>query len=115
MHLTKNLGEFNRKMAEELRGTFAANVEPFESEDGTLLFRGPIEGHKDPRHIGTHVAVSLEKDVHVALDNASPEVREEMTQIYLSNLGTQIKAQYNPKKIGPYALDVVGTMRILQG
>ena len=115
MHLTKNLGEFNRRMVEKLWGPFAANVEPFESEDGTLLFRGLIEGHKDPRHIGTHVAVSLEKDVHVALDNASPEKREEMTQIYLSNLGTQVKVQYNPKKIGPYALDVVGTMRILQG
>ena len=115
MNLTKNLGEFNRRMAEELRGTFATNVEPFESEDGTLLFRGPIEGHKDPRHVGTHVAISLEKDVHVAFNNASPEEREEMTQIYLSNLGTQVKAQYNPNKIGPYALDVVGTMRVLQG
>lgn len=115
MHLTRNLSAFNRRMVEELQGTFAANVEPFESEDGTLLFRGPIEGHKDPHHIGTHVSVSLEKDVRAALENAWPEKREEMTQIYLSNLGTQVKAPYDPKKIGPYALDVVGTMRVLLG
>ena len=115
MNLTKDLSEFNRRMAEELRGTFSANVEPFESEDGTLLFRGPIEGHKDPRHIGTHVAVTLEKDVHDALNNASSEIREEITQIYLSNLGTQVKAQYNAMNIGSYALDVVGSMRVLHG
>ena len=115
MQLTKNLGDFNRRMAEKLRGTFAPTVEPFESEDGTLLFRGPIQGHRDPNHVGTHVAVSLDKDVRAAMERASPQEREEMIQIFLSNLGTQVKAQYDPKNIGQYALDVVGTMRILRG
>ena len=115
MNLTKNLNAFNRRMVAELQGTFVSNVEPFESEDGTLLFRGPVEGHENPDHIGTHVAISLDKDVRAALESASSEKREEITQIYLSNLGTQVKMQYNPKKIGAYALDVLGSMRVLQG
>lgn len=115
MLLTKNLGEFNRRMAEELRGTFAPTVEPFESEDGTLLFRGPIKGDQDPNHIGTHVAVSLDRDVRAAMELASPQEREEMIQIFLSNLGTQVKVQYDVKNIGPNALHVVGTMHILRG
>ncbi|WP_332774537.1 hypothetical protein [Polaromonas sp.] len=115
MNLTENLGDFNRRMADELRGTFAATVKPFQSEDGGLLFRGPIEGNADPHHVGTHVAVSLEKDVHAAMEAASPEQREEMVGIFLSNLGTRVKMQYDPKKIGQYALDIVGTMRTLRG
>ncbi len=115
MNLTNNLSDFNRRMADELRGTFAATVKPFQSEDGGLLFRGPIEGSEDPHPIRTHVAVSLEKDVHAAIEAASHEQREEMMDIFLSNLGTRVKRQYNPKKIGQYALDVVGTMRTLRG
>ncbi|RFC35947.1 MAG: hypothetical protein DID92_2727743869 [Candidatus Nitrotoga sp. SPKER] len=108
MHLTKDFSEFNLRMINELQGIFNPNVEPWESEDGTLLFRGPIEGHENPKHIGTHVAVSLEMDVRIALRNATPEKREEMTERYLSCLGTEVKCQYNPKKLDPYALDIVG-------
>jgi len=113
--LTENLGEFNRRMADELRATFAQAVKPFQSEDGTLLFRGPISGHKDPNHVGTHVAVSLDKDVVDSLNRAEPNQREEMIQDLLSNLGTQIKCQYNPNNIGHDALQVIGTMRIVKG
>lgn len=102
-------------MADELRSTFAPTVKPFQSEEGTLLFRGPIAGHKDPQHVGTHVAVSLEKDVCEALEKAPYAEREEMIEILLSNIGTRVKAQYDPNKIGPYALDVTGAMRTLRG
>ena len=115
MKLTENLSDFNRRMAGELRATFASSVRPFQSEDGVLLFRGPISGHRDPNHIGTHVAVSLEKDVVHALNSAEPQQREEIIQNLLSNLGTQVKCQYNPNNVGPYALDVIGTMRIVNG
>ncbi|WP_157214684.1 hypothetical protein [Polaromonas sp. CF318] len=106
---------FNRRMADELRTTFAADIEPFELIDGTLVFRGLIEGHRDPHHVGTHVAVSLEKDVRDAMERAPTAERAEMVQIYLDSLGTQVKAQYDPKAIGLDALEVVGTMRTLQG
>ena len=115
MQLSKKLGDFNRRMSDELRGTFSSEVESFESHDGALLFRGPIQGHKDPQHIGTHVAVSLEEDVRAAMEEALPAEREEMIQIFLNSLGSQVIIKYDPKNIGPYALDVVGTMRTLRG
>lgn len=104
MTLTEKLSDFNRRMADELRGTFAATVKPFQSEDGTLLYRGPIQGAKDPHHVGTHVAISLEGEVHAAMEVASPEEREELVGIFLSNLGTRVKMLYDPNKIGQYAL-----------
>lgn len=115
MKLSENLNDFNRSMAEELRGTFASNVKPFETEEGYLVFRGPIEGHSDPNHIGTHVAVSLTAEVQRALAAASHAEREEMTKIFLSNLGTRVKCEYHPRQIGPCALDIVGTMNTLRG
>lgn len=115
MNLSEDLSDFNRRMAEELRGTFAANVRPYETEEGYLVFRGPIEGHSDPSHIGTHVAISLNAEVQRALAIASAAEREEMTRLFLSNIGTRAKCEYHPRRIGPYALDVVGTMRTLTG
>lgn len=44
---------------------------------------------------------------------ASLADREEMTRVLLDNLGTQVKCQYDPKNIGPYALDIIGTMRTI--
>jgi hypothetical protein len=41
--------------------------------------------------------------------------REDRIQILISNLGTQIKAQYDSNKIGQDALTVVGNMRIVRG
>jgi len=115
MKFTDQLSEFNRRMADELRSTFASSVRPYQTEDGTLVFRGPIVGHKDPSHIGTHVSVSLANDALAALDNAEPSRREEMIQDLLANLGTQVKVQYDPNSVGPYALQVAGTMRTLTG
>lgn len=115
MKLSKNLSEFNIRMAEELQDTFAPTVQPFETEDGTLVFRGPIDGHADPTHVGTHVAVSLDDEVRAAMQSATPEEREEMIQVFLSNLGTQVKFRYHPQKIGAYAMDIVGTMKTLRG
>ncbi len=115
MKLTKELNEFNRRMASELRGTFSSNVVPFQTEDGTLLFRGPIVGHRDPHHVGTHVSVGLDGDVRSALDHAKPVAKEEMMENLLANLGTQVKAQYDSGRIGEYALQVQGTMRTVTG
>ena len=115
MNLSKTLNDFNRRMVEELRGTFAANVTPFQTEDEMLVFRGPIEGNKDQNHIGTHVAVSLDKEVRHTMEIASIAQREEMTQTLLTNLGTQVKCQYHPQKIGQSALDVIGTMKTING
>ena len=115
MKLVGELSEFNRRMAEELLMTFPPNVKPVQSEDGTLLFRGPIPLLDDPKHVGTHVAVSLDSEVCAALDAASKVDREEMIANLIASLGTQVKEQYAPNKIGLDALDVVGTMRMLRG
>lgn len=114
MTFNTELTEFNRRMAEALKTTFYPAIKPVQSEDGTLLFRGPIPIADDPNHVGTHVAVSLDKDVLVALEAASPSEREEMTENLISNLGTQVRVQYNSNKVGPDALDVVGTMGIVR-
>jgi hypothetical protein len=115
LKLSKNLSEFNLRMAAELQGTFTPTVQPFETEDGTLVFRGPIDGHADPSHVGTHVAVSLDDEVHAAIQSATPEEREEIIQVFQSNLGTQVKCLYHPQKIGTYALNIVGTMKAIRG
>jgi hypothetical protein len=115
MKLYANLSEFNRRFADALLSAFPADVQALQSDDGTLLFRGPIPLADDQTHIGTHVAVSLDKEVRAALSDASPADREEMIEILISNLGTQVRFQYDPSKIGPFALDVVGKMNILRG
>lgn len=113
MQLNENLSDFNRRFADELLPSFPANVKALQSEDGTLLFRGPIPLADDPNHIGTHVAVSLDTEVKAALAQASPAEREEITQNLINNLGTQVRFQYDPNKIGLFALDVVGNMAIV--
>ncbi len=115
MKLYTNFSEFNRRITDALIPTFPANVEALESDDGKLLFRGPIPLADYPTHIGTHVAVSLDKEVRVALSEALPADREEMMEILISNLGTQVRSKYDPSKIGPFALDVIGNMNILRG
>lgn len=115
MKLYANLNEFNRRFADALLPSFPAAVQALQSDDGTLLFRGPIPLPDDPMHVGTHVAVSLNKDVWTALSQASPADSEEMTEILISSLGSQVQMQYDPSKFGPFALDVVGTMNILRG
>jgi hypothetical protein len=115
MNLTPDLGEFNRRLVTALAGTFGALVEPMQSEDGTLLFRGPIPGESEPSHVGTHVAVSLEKEVKAALDAVASGERDEMMENLINNLSTQVKARYDPTNIGPFALEFVGTMRIVRG
>ncbi len=115
MKLNSNLSDFNRRFADALLPAFPANVQALQSDDGTLLFRGPIPLAEDQTKIGTHVAVSLDKQVAATLGLATPSDREEMTEILINNLGGQVRYQYNPHKIGSYALDVVGTMSILRG
>ncbi|MRV73567.1 hypothetical protein GJ700_17785 [Duganella sp. FT92W] len=110
MNLTTNLNEFNKRFAEVMRPFFSAEIEAMEDAYGMLCFRGPIPIPNNPAHVGTHVAVTLEKEVIEALASATPAVREEITQHLIDNLGCQIRIQYDPARIGPYALDIVGTM-----
>ena len=115
MKLYTNLSDFNRRFADALLPAFPANVQALQSDDGTLLFRGPIPLAVNQTQIGTHVAISLDKEVMAALSEASPSDREEMMEILISNLGTQTRCKYNPNKIGHYALDIVGKVDILRG
>lgn len=115
MKLYANLSDFNRRFADALLPAFPANVQALQSDDGTLLFRGPIPRADDQTHLGTHVAVSLDTEVRAALSEASPVDREEMVDILISNLGTQVQFQYDPNKVGSSVLDIVGKMNILRG
>jgi hypothetical protein len=110
MTLTANLNEFNKRFADVMLRFFSPEVEAMEDAYGMLCFRGPVPVPNDPAHVGTHVAVTLEKEVVEALAIATPVEREEITQHLIDNLGGQIRIQYDPTKIGPYALDIVGTM-----
>jgi hypothetical protein len=110
-----NLSEFNRLFADALLPAFPANVQAIQSEDGTLLFCGSIPLADDQTHVGTHVGVSLDKEVQAALGEAEPADREEMIKILINNLGTQVRCQYDSSKIGLHALDIVGKMNILRG
>ena len=115
MKFREELGEFNRQFAAALRDAFAPEITPVEDERGVLYFRGPIPIPNNPRHIGSHVAVSLDEDVQAALDRASPSERAEMTENLIESLGGQIRAQYNPHKHGEFAVSVSGTMSVVRG
>jgi hypothetical protein len=115
MKIDANLSEFNRHFADALLPTFPPDVKALQSADGTLLFRGPVPASDGQTHIGTHVALALDHEVKVALSEATPLDRIAMMEILVSNLGTQIQTQYDSTKIGQFALEVVGTMRILRG
>jgi len=114
MKFDPTLSEFNQRFADELLSAFPNGVEAVQS-DGMLLFRGPIQLANGETHVGTHVAVTLEKDVHWALSIATPSEREEITRALIDNLGGQIRVMYNSGKISQYALDIVGTMRSVRG
>lgn len=113
MKFTENLNEFNRRFADEWLRVFPSEVEAVEADDGMLCFRGPTP--MNSTHIGTHVAVTLDKEVKAALRNASTLDRETMTNILIDSLGTSLHVQYDPNKIGQFALDIVGDMSILEG
>lgn len=111
MNIHQNLGELNRRLAESLTPSFATNVVPYESgDDGSLLFRGPIANNSDPKHIGTHVAVSIERDVRATLEATSGVECEELVERLVDSLGTQVKVRYHPEQVGQFALEVIGTM-----
>jgi hypothetical protein len=110
MTLHANLNEFNQRFADALLPSFPAGIVPMEDAYGMLCFRGVVPNSGDPKHVGTHVTVTLEADVVAALDSASPAEREDITQHLIESLGAALRIQYNPAKIGPYALDIVGTM-----
>jgi hypothetical protein len=115
MKLTQDLNDFNKQFAEVLLPFFPNGIEAYQDEYDLLLFRGKIPNSNDPDHVGSHVVVKLEKDVKEALEKASPAERNEMTKNLISNLGTQIRAQYDQNNIGQFALKVVGNMRIISG
>ena len=115
MKLDTDLNEFNRRFAEEMLPFFPDNVEACQSDDGTLLFRGPIPNSDDGAHVGTHVSVELAEDVKAALENAGPPDRKEMIENLISNLGGQIRARYDRSFVGQFALPIKGNIAILKG
>lgn len=113
MKFDKNLSDFNRLFAAEWMGVFPKGVDAFQSEDGTLLFRGPIAIPDYPTHIGTHVAVSLDQDVEKKLSEASPADLQTLTEILICSLGSSLQAQFDPNKNRQYALEIIGTMNLI--
>jgi hypothetical protein len=109
------LSPFNSRLAEVLIPTFPAGAHAAEDGDGTLLMRVPTPSPTHPDHIGSHVAVSLEKSVREALETASVPDRELMMQTLVDSLASQIQIQYNPNAVGQFAMDFVGTMNTLEG
>jgi hypothetical protein len=113
MQFTTVLSEFNSRLASAVAGLFPANVRPEQSTEGHLYFRSPpAEGEQ---HWRTHAVAELEPEVNLALAGAPPSREEEMLQVLLSNLGTQLRAKYNPNSRSAAALKVVGTLAIIAG
>lgn len=114
MAYSTRLNDFNQRFAAEYLRVFPQGVVAQQSDDGALLFRGPVSPFGEVEAlVGTHAVVSLEPAVHAALEDADPATKAEMMSILLSNLGTQLGAQYDALKIGSFALRVVDTKRIL--
>ena len=115
MKFEPNLHEFNCRLVGVLRPTFPSDVKALQSADGTLQFRGPIRCIDGQAGIGTHVEVSLAKEVTVALSEASAAYRDAMMNNLICHLRTQVSAKYDPNKIGEHALNIVGTMLNITG
>ncbi len=115
MKLYSTLSPFNKRLAEVLVPIFPAGAYAAEDGEGTLLIRAPTPIPTNPNHIGSHVAVTLEKSIRDALEAASPSGREVMTQAMIDSLATQIKLQYDPNAVGQFAMDFVGTKNSLEG
>ena len=114
MKFHENLNDFNRLFAARWLSIFPEGVKAYEMDDGTLLFRGPVPIPSDLKHVGTHVAVSVEPDVAAALESASASEREEMHDRLIESLGGQVQVRYDPNNIGLYALDIVGKMNLFR-
>lgn len=77
----------------------------------TLIFKGPLPSQKK---VGAHVALSLEADLvsHI-LEEALDDRQQEHLVTLQENLATQIHSQYNPNRVGCFALRISGTKTIL--
>lgn len=113
MKFDTDLNEFNRLLADEVLPFFPGGVEAYQSDDETLLFRGPIPNSGEEKNVGTHVSVKLEKKVKEALEVADRSRRSEMMENLIQSLGGQIRAQYDRDNIGTYALQFSGGMDVL--
>lgn len=91
MTLTTSLNEFNKCFVDVMLPFFSADIEAMEDAYGMLCFRGPIPVPNNLAHVGTHVAVTLEKEVAEPFANATSVEREEITQHLIENLGWQIR------------------------
>ena len=115
MKLNKELNEFNRLLADNLKSFFESDIEVFQDEYETLLFRGPAPSIGDKDNIGSHVTVKLDDEVKGALKSADSGKRSEMMQVLINNLSTQIKTTYDRNNIGQYAKSFTGTLKIIDG
>ncbi len=112
MKFDPKLTAFNRRVAMAVRDVFSDDITAEQSITGKLCFRGP---HPRDRTICTHVVVHLDDDVLAALRLAMPLQRETMISNLIENLAMQLRARYDPSKLGQSALRVVGTMEIVRG
>lgn len=114
MTRSTQLNEFNKLFVEKYLRIFPLGVLAQQSDDGKLLFRGPLSpGSAGADAAVTHAVVLLEPDLRAAMEGAEPAAKAEMMEVLLSNLGTQLRTRYDHLNIGQYALRVVGTKDIL--
>jgi hypothetical protein len=109
MSYRKPSSEFNRLFAEAFVDHFGDGfvaVEDDKDEDESLLFRGP---HPDDHsRLTTHVIVALQEDVRASIEIAAPNSRAEMIKNLIRNLGTQLRATYDPKDLRTFAKRIEG-------
>lgn len=113
LKLNTELDSINRRLADTMLPAFGADVLPYQTDDGHLIFRGPLPQPDDPGHVGAHFAVHLTRAVRAALEAAQPEQREVMITNLVRSLAAQVRTQYAPAKVDVYAMEFVGTVNIL--
>ncbi len=94
------------------RNVFSEEAREENNLNGNLCFCGP---HPRDGTIRMHVVIHLNDDVRVALSFATPLQREALIRNLIESLAAQVRARYDPNKLGQSALRVVGTMEFLRG
>lgn len=115
MKLERELNEFNQLLADDLKLFFESDIEVFQDEHETLLFRGPAPSISDKDNVGSHVTVKLDEETKNALNSADQGKRTEMMQDLVNRLSSEIKTTYDRNGIGEYAKSFIGTMKIVDG
>lgn len=114
MSTPKYLVEFFQRFIERYGDIFDPDIDPEITDDGRLLFRGPVKfqpGNDLGR--GTHAIVELDQELMQRVDALQPMARNEALTLLLAHLGSQLRARYSREKLGKSAYKVVGTVSAL--